>query len=174
MKRRTWIGAGIALAAAGAGAGFALRRRDMDRDRGAAETTFWQMVLERPDGGSIAMARLQGRPLLLNFWATWCAPCIQEMPLLDRFHREQHARGWQVLGLAIDSAEPVREFLGKLPIGFPVVLGGLRGVELTRGLGNKDANLPFSVVFDRSGHVIDTKLGAVDAQKLERWRQLMG
>jgi len=172
MKRRAWIGAGVALAAAGAGAGFAVWRRGVDRS--IVETAFWRMVLERPDGSSLAMASFYGRPLLLNFWATWCAPCIKEMPLLDRFHREQKERGWQVLGLAIDSAEPVREYLGKLPIGFPVVLGGLGGVELTRGLGNKDANLPFSVVFDRSGHVLDTKLGAVDAEKLDRWQQLLG
>ena len=172
MKRRVVVGAGVALVAAGAGAGFAVWRSNADRS--SAEALFWQMVLERPEGGSLAMASLRGQPLLLNFWATWCAPCLREMPLLDRFHHEQHARGWQVLGLAIDSAAPVREFLARLPIRFPIVLGGLEGVALTRGLGNGNANLPFSVVFDRSGHVLDTKLGAVEPADLVRWSQRVG
>jgi thiol-disulfide isomerase/thioredoxin len=172
MKRRVVLGTGVAVVAAGAGAGFAVWRSNTDRS--SAETLFWQMVLERPEGGSLAMASLRGQPLLLNFWATWCAPCLREMPLLDRFHREQHARGWQVLGLAIDSAAPVREFLARLPIRFPIVLGGLEGVALTRGLGNGNANLPFSVVFDRSGHVLDTKLGAVEPADLVRWSQRVG
>jgi len=74
-----------------------------------------------------------------------------------------------VLGMAIDSAAPVREYLARLPIQFPIVLGGIGGVELTRGLGNSNANLPFSAVFDRSGHLLDTKLGAVEPSDLERW-----
>jgi thiol-disulfide isomerase/thioredoxin len=135
---------------------------------------FWQMVLERPDGGSLAMASLHGQPVLLNFWASWCAPCIREMPLLDRFHREQRGRGWQVVGLAIDSAAPVKDFLTRMSVSFPIVLGGLGGVELTRGLGNRNANLPFTVVFDVAGHVLDTKLGAVVPADLERWTRRVG
>jgi thiol-disulfide isomerase/thioredoxin len=172
MKRRIIAGAGIAIVAAGAGAGLAFWRGKADRS--SAESLFWQMVLERPDGSSLATASLRGQPLLLNFWATWCAPCLREMPLLDRFHREQRGHGWQVLGLAIDGAEPVREYLARLPIQFPIVLGGLGGVELTRGLGNSNANLPFSAIFDRSGHVLDTKLGAVEPADLERWRRHLG
>jgi thiol-disulfide isomerase/thioredoxin len=172
VKRRTWLGAGLGLAALGAGAGFAIWRTRADHAH--AEASFWQMVLERPDGGSLAMASLRGQPVLLNFWASWCAPCIKEMPLLDRFHREQRGRGWQVVGLAIDSAAPVKDFLSRMSVGFPIVLGGLGGVELTRGFGNRNANLPFTVVFDTAGHVQETKLGAVHPDDLERWARSAG
>jgi thiol-disulfide isomerase/thioredoxin len=169
VKRRTWVTGGVALLGVGLGATIALwRSRPVRAD---AEAAFWGMVFERPDGGSLAMADLRGQPLLLNFWATWCAPCVKEMPLLDQFQRAQQGRGWRVVGMAIDNAGPVREYLARLPISFPIVLGGAGGVELTRSLGNVNGNLPFSVVFDRSGHVLATKLGAVEPAELQHWIQ---
>lgn len=89
--------------------------------------------------------------------------------MLDRFHREQGDRGWQVAGLAIDSAEPVREFLSRHPVGFPIGLAGANGVTLARSLGNQRGALPFSVIYDASGSLITHKLGALTMDELTAW-----
>ncbi len=171
MKRRTWLAGGLALAAVGAGVGLGLSR---SREEHSAETALWGTVFEQPDGSPLAMAGLRGKPLLLNFWATWCAPCIREMPLLDRFHQEQRSQGWRVVGLAIDNPAPVREYLTRLPMGFPIGVLGLDGVRLARQFGNADGMLPFTVVFDRLGQAVEKKLGAVEPQDLARWAQQLG
>ena len=130
---------------------------------------IWPLRFERPEGGELALADLRGRPLVLNFWATWCPPCVEEMPMLDRFHRAQGAGGWQVAGLAIDSAEPVRDFFARHPVGFPIGLAGVKGVTLARSLGNQRGALPFSVVYDAGGKAIARKLGALTPEELAGW-----
>src|SRR5262245_17845603 len=108
MNRRLLLSAGVAVAAAGAGAGWSWwRHRETDAAAGAAQA-LWQERFEQPSGGELVMAPLRGQPLILNFWATWCAPCVKEMPLLDAFYKERKAAGWQVVGLAVDSPTPVR------------------------------------------------------------------
>lgn len=165
MKRRmAMLGVGAAAAAVGVGVGV-WRLRVQDRPLPA---DFWSLRFERPEGGELAMAALKGRPALLNFWATWCAPCIKELPLLDQFQRERAGR-WQVVGLAIDGPTPVREFLLKRPLGFPVGLAGLNGVDLARALGNDAGGLPFSVLIDAQGQLRERKLGALTEEELARW-----
>jgi thiol-disulfide isomerase/thioredoxin len=173
MRRRSVV-AGVAGAAVVAGAGVALWRT---RASGVAPDTLppaddqalWSLRLERPAGGELVLAELRGRPLVVNFWATWCAPCVKEMPELDRFHRAYAPRGWQVLGIAIDRLEPVKEFLGRIPVGFPIVLAGLPGMAVLRQLGNPSGALPFTVQFDAEGRVRRRKLGETHAAELERW-----
>ena len=96
---------------------------------------LWSRRFEKPSGGELAMADLRGKPLVLNFWATWCPPCVKEMPELDRFHRTYAGKGWQVVGLAIDGPTPVREFLVRVPVGFAIGLAGFEGTDLGRQLG---------------------------------------
>jgi thiol-disulfide isomerase/thioredoxin len=117
------------------------------------------MQWDTPQSDKLSMQSLRGRPLLLNFWATWCAPCVEELPLLNDFHRQNKGNGWQVLGLAVDKLAPVQSFLRKMPLDFPVGMAGLAGVELGRGLGNVAGGLPFSVVFGANGAVLYRKLG---------------
>jgi thiol-disulfide isomerase/thioredoxin len=140
------------------------------RNRGdPALADFWSMSLDTPTQSRLAMATLRGRPLLLNFWATWCPPCVREMPVLDRFHRDHQAQGWQVLGLAADNAGAVRDFLARAPVGFPVVLAGFEGVELSRSLGNVSGGLPFTVVFGRDGQVRHRHMGETRYEQLAAW-----
>jgi len=166
-RRRLTLLTGAALAETAAGAGVAWWRSRPEAVDGNA--AIWTLRFETPTGGQLALADLRGKPLLLNFWATWCPPCVGELPLLDRFHHEQQARGWQVVGLAVDNLAPVREFLGKRPVGFAIGLAGVDGVALSRTLGNTGGALPFSVVFDAAGKVAERKLGVIQPEDLTRW-----
>ena len=173
--RRPWVvGAGVAALAASAGVGWALWREQAAAAASAADGAdggLWQRSFERidPPGGTLQMAALRGRPLVLNFWATWCAPCIEEMPQLDRFHRDFASRGWQVVGLAIDAAPAVREFLLRTPVSFAIGLAQADGVSLARQLGNQAGGLPFSVVFNRDGRPIQRQVGKTSYQQLAAW-----
>ena len=170
MKRRGWLigGAGAAAVAAGLGwRSFSESRRETHLH--ATTGGLWHRSFDRPGGGQLAMTSLRGQPLVLNFWATWCPPCIREMPEIDRFQREFAARGWQVLGLAIDRLQPVREFLARTPVGYTIAMAGFDGTELTRRLGNVSGGLPFTVVFDRAGLVAHRKLGETSYDELARW-----
>ncbi|MCU0775798.1 MAG: TlpA family protein disulfide reductase [Ideonella sp.] len=130
---------------------------------------LWDLRFEQPDGGTLVMADRRGRWTLLNFWATWCPPCVKEIPMLDGFHREHGARGWQVVGLAIDGVTPVRQFLQRQPVAFPVGMAGLDGLELVRALGNTSGALPFTVILDPTGAVVDRKLGELREADLVAW-----
>ncbi len=133
------------------------------------QSAFWAQQFDTPAGGHLSLASLKGKPILLNFWATWCPPCVKEMPELDRFHREFSAKGWQVLGLAVDGPTPVKEFLSKVHVGFGIGLAGFGGTELAQALGNAADGLPFSVLIDANGRVRHRKLGATHYDELAAW-----
>ena len=116
---------GAGAAAAVAGVGVALWRFEPRDVAEAKNHPFWGQQFEAPSGEALAMAGFQGKPLLLNFWATWCPPCIEELPMIDAFWRENVANGHQVLALAIDQPSAVRKFLTRQALGFPVGLAGL-------------------------------------------------
>ena len=169
--RRTWMLGGVAAAAAVAGGGAAWWRESASSQAAGEQlsASFWASRFEQPDGQALQMASLKGKPLLLNFWATWCPPCVQELPLLNAFYGEHRAKGWQVLGLAIDQPANVQKFLQRMPLDFPVVLGGLGGAELSRGLGNDKGGLPFTVMFAADGSISKRKIGQLTEKDLESW-----
>lgn len=170
MSRRLGLMAGVGAAAALAGIAGSLWR---ERRSAGPHDAVWALQFPTPDGGTLALADHRGQRLLLNFWATWCPPCVRELPLLDRFQREQAGRGWQVIGLAIDGPTPVREFLQRMPLGFPVGLAGLEGTSLSRRLGNESGGLPFSVAFDVEGRLRERHLGELTATDLAGWATSM-
>ena len=165
MRRRALVAAGLGAVAALGGIGAALWLEGHRED----DTDIWTIRLPRPGGGEVSLADFRGRPLLLNFWATWCPPCVTEMPLLARFHRERAAAGWQVVGVAVDQEKPVRAFIEARAIDFPIALAGNQGLGLSQALGNSAGGLPFSVVFNATGRARDRKLGALDEATLDRW-----
>lgn len=138
----------------------------------AAAQQFWPLEFDTPQGTKLAIASLKGKPLILNFWATWCAPCVEEMPMLDAFYRQNSAKGWQVVGLAIDQPTSVRKFLEKTAVTFPIGLAGFGGTELTRTMGNNAGALPFSVLFDKDGKLRQRKMGRLSEADLQAWSGL--
>jgi thiol-disulfide isomerase/thioredoxin len=138
----------------------------------AAENALWQLTFVTPDGKTLRMADLRGKPVLLNFWATWCPPCIEELPLLNSFYKEKSAKGWQVIGLAVDQLAPVQQFLAKSPLDFPVAMAGLAGLTVSQSLGNLSAGLPFTVVFGADGQVAHRKMGKLRPEDLQAWATL--
>jgi thiol-disulfide isomerase/thioredoxin len=130
------------------------------------------MTFMTPEGQILRMADLRGKPIILNFWATWCPPCIEELPLLNSFFQENKVKGWQVLGLAVDQLEPVKRFLAKSPLDFPVGMSGMPGLELSKSLGNLSGGLPFTVVFGPSGQVAHRKIGKITSKDLQAWATL--
>ena len=131
-SRRGFLYAGVAAAATLAGAGLAWRKWTPDVGHDDSAAALWPLSFESPSGPKLEMQSLRGNPLLLNFWATWCPPCVEEMPMLDAFFRETRGKRWQVVGLAIDQPSAVRAFLARTPVSYPIGLAGLGGSELRR------------------------------------------
>lgn len=179
-SRRRWV-VGAALAAGLAGAGVAWWREqrraasdDLPSRASDAEVlaTLWALELAMPDGKTLALSSLKGKPLLINFWATWCPPCVEELPLIDGFYQANFKNGWQVLGLAVDQLAAVNTFLGKMPISFPIALAGLAGIEMSKSLGNVSGGLPFTVVLNAGGKIAQRKIGRVTPEDLTAWLTL--
>ncbi len=120
------------------------------------------------------MQSLRGQPLVVNFWATWCPPCIAELPLLDDFYQQNAANSWQVVGLAVDKPAAVRSFLTRTPVHFPIGMVQEGGSALARSLGNLSGGLPFTVVLGRDGRVLHRKIGQLKAPDLQGWRDSPG
>ena len=170
MKRRTAVLGAVAAVAAAAGGGTAWWRGRPRGEAGAGTPPdLWSLTFPTLDQTPLRMADWRGRPLVLNFWATWCGPCVTEMPLLDRFSKDHAAAGWRVLALAIDKGEQVRKFVTERALSLPVALAGAEGIDLSRGLGNSLGALPFSVLFDSAGAPVARQLGALTPELLAQW-----
>lgn len=170
-RRRTLLYAGIGAAAAIAGAAVAIREWQGTGST-RVDPSLWSASFESPAGSPLAMQALRGKPLVLNFWATWCPPCVEEMPLLDAFSRQNAGKNIQVIGLAIDQPSAVRAFLQRTPVSYPIGLAGLGGTELSKTLGNESGGLPFTVVIAAGGDVVQRRMGRVSSADLSRWAQL--
>ncbi|MBU6437824.1 MAG: TlpA family protein disulfide reductase [Betaproteobacteria bacterium] len=168
MRATPYIAAAVVALAAGAGA--AWWRLQPGAPQPAAPSgliaTLSSGQLKAPDGQAFRAGALTGRPVIVNFWATWCPPCVEEMPELDRFAKTQP--GVALVGVAIDNPSNVREFLRKTAVSYPIALAGLEGTELMRDLGNTAGGLPFTLVLDRNGKVVFSKMGKTDAAELQQ------
>jgi len=126
------------------------------------------MAASLPDmeGKPQALAQWRGKVMVVNFWATWCRPCLEEIPEFVRMQEKFGKEGLQFVGIAVDNAAKVREFAIKYRMNYPVLIGEMDGVELARVAGNELGGLPFTVIVDRNGRLIGTELGGLNEQKL--------
>lgn len=153
------------VAAAAAVAGGVVGALALQRRTGAGHL----LAAAFPDlsGKPTPVAHWRGKALVCNFWATWCAPCREEIPLLDAV-QQRHGAQLQVLGIAIDNAANVAKFAESVRIGYPLLVAGSAGIDLMARLGNNSGALPFTVLLDRRGRLAGRKLGAYSAAELDR------
>ena len=160
--------AGLAAAAAGFLVGPAL----LNSTTGGGESTAASIALR-----SASLVDLAGQPrrltewrdriLVCNFWATWCAPCREEIPLLMAARQKYGQKGVEIVGIAIDNVAKVGEFTASLKISYPILLAEANGLDLMRQLGNSAGGLPYTVVAGRQGDLVHRKLGAFKDAELD-------
>lgn len=110
----------------------------------------------------------QGRVVACNFWATWCAPCLEEMPMLSAAQQHYASKGASFVGIGIDRADKIAEFTRELKINFQVLVADPGAIDLVRRLGNPAGGLPFTVFLDRSGAIVHRKLGPLTRPELDQ------
>jgi thiol-disulfide isomerase/thioredoxin len=125
------------------------------------------LTLPDIDGREQPLDQWRGKVLIVNFWATWCEPCREEMPEFVKAQAKLGGKGLQFVGIAIDQPDKIRKFSSDLGLNYPSLVGGYGALELSKSLGNRLMALPFSLVIDRQGRVVHTQLGPLKPEKLD-------
>jgi thiol-disulfide isomerase/thioredoxin len=128
---------------------------------------LWSAAVTNVDGKPQSLSLLKGHPVVINFWASWCGPCVEEMPSLSQLHREYAKRGIEFVGLGVDSDKNIKAFLQKVHVDYAIYVIGFGGADLARAFGNNAGALPFTVVIDAKGVVRSTKLGQIQPNELK-------
>jgi thiol-disulfide isomerase/thioredoxin len=172
--KRILAGAVVVVAAAGGGvlANHWLSASNPEVAQAAQPATpvsqLWAAAVTTADGKPQSLTLFQGHPVVVNFWASWCGPCVEEMPALAQLHRDYMKKGIQFIGLGVDSNTNVKAFLQKVKVDYPVFVTGFGGADLARAFGNNAGGLPFTVVIDAKGNIRSTKLGQIDPKELKQ------
>lgn len=124
------------------------------------------LALPDADGKEQRLDQWRGKVVVVNFWATWCAPCREEMPEFIKAQRELGPKGLQFVGIAVDQPDKVRQFAAEIGLNYPTLVGGFGAMELSKTLGNSVMALPFTVVLNRAGAIVHTQLGVLKPDKL--------
>lgn len=167
MTAKLWLMAGLAMLA-GVLASLYLNTGVIEtrQDQNAA-ISLDQINLPDLDGNKQSLSQWQGKVLLVNFWATWCPPCREEIPVFLSLRKKFSSDGFEVVGISIDDANKVKQYRRSMQIDYPLLDGEQSGMPLMVSLGNPTGGLPFSVLYDRSGDVVQIKTGPYGQQELQ-------
>lgn len=169
---RKWVRIGAlaiaALLALGLGAYLGQHEPGAGRTGAAAADASALLAVTLPDadGRQQSLGQWRGSVVVVNFWATWCAPCREEMPGFIRAQAEFGGKGLQFVGIAVDQVDKVQLFAKEIGLNYPALIGGYGAMELSKSFGNKLMALPFTLVIDREGHVAHTQLGPLKDAEL--------
>jgi thiol-disulfide isomerase/thioredoxin len=121
------------------------------------------------DGKAHRVDDWTGAVRIVNFWATWCAPCRSELPLLSTTHQQWKGKGVEVIGIAVDGDEDVRNFIAQAQVAYPMLVAEKQGQALMRANGNAHASLPYTLLLDAQGRILQRHAGVLDARLLRDW-----
>ncbi len=150
------------------GAAPAMDRTEPGQAQPDAVSQLFATALTAPDGSPRDLTPFKGQVLVVNFWASWCAPCVREMPALSGLARQYAGKRVKFVGIGVDSQKNIEAFLQKVPVDYPVFVSGFGGADIARRFGNTAGGLPFTVVIDANGTVRSTKLGEITSAELRR------
>lgn len=156
----------IAILSASIGAYFGLKHLNPAPVDDPALAALMQTSLPDTKNQPRSLAEWRGKTLLINFWATWCPPCVAEMPELVELQADMTDKNVQIIGIGIDSPSNIQQFAEKLQISYPLLVAGMQGTELSKQLGNPAGGLPFTVLIGADGKVRQTYLGRLDMKKV--------
>lgn len=163
----------LALAALAGGIWLA-QARHVPQPPAAPIEALWPLSFPDPEGRPQALSQWRGQIVVLNFWASWCAPCREEMPDFAELRAQYRTHGVEFVGIAIDSGPNVAQFLQRQPVDYPVLIGEGAAHGLVRQLGNPSGALPYTIVLDRDGKVALTHLGRLPRATLDAALRKMG
>lgn len=164
--RRAALGA-IGVGITAAIAGVLVASREFEASPTGAATALLATRFSDLAGNSRAVSEWAGKVLVVNFWATWCPPCREEIPALVRARDKWKGSGVEFIGIGIDQGLKIREFARNVPISYPLLVAEANGLEVMRRLGNPSGGLPFTIVLNAKGGIAQRNLGAVTQEKIE-------
>lgn len=168
MKKKTVVFGAVALIFAAIGVFWGNQHMMPAQAETSAVQNLLSQTLNDANGQPQSMAQWKNKTLIVNFWATWCPPCVDEMPELSALQQEIAAKNMQIVGIGIDSPSKIAQFSAEYKISYPLYAGGMHGTELARQLGNQSGGLPFTILIDRHGQVKKTYLGRLKMEELRK------
>lgn len=167
MNRRQWIiimGISLLALLAGVLTSQWIYKTSLASD--PAVKVFLSNPWQTPDGKPVETGQWQGKVLVVNFWASWCPPCVEEMPTLDALQKEFLQKNVVFVGIGIDSPSNIRQFLEMTPVSYPILIGGMEGSAISKQMGNAQGALPYTVIINAKGKSTFSKLGKINEEEL--------